>query len=75
MGEMRNTIFWSENLQEKDYSEDLRVDGRIILGRILVVHRGNLWAGFIWLRIGTGVGSYEHGNESSVSLKGGEYFG
>jgi len=29
------TIFWSENLTGRDYSEDLGVDGRIILERIL----------------------------------------
>jgi hypothetical protein len=30
-----HTVFWSENLKGRDHSEDLRVDGRIILERIL----------------------------------------
>jgi hypothetical protein len=36
----------------RDYSEHLDVDGRIILEWILGKYVGNLWAGFIWLRIG-----------------------
>jgi hypothetical protein len=36
MGEMRNTYkYWPENLKERDQSEDLEVDGRIILEWIL----------------------------------------
>jgi hypothetical protein len=32
MGEMRmHTKFWSENLKGRDYSEDLGVDGKMIL--------------------------------------------
>jgi hypothetical protein len=31
MGEMRNTIFWSKNLKGRDHSEDVGVDGTIIL--------------------------------------------
>jgi hypothetical protein len=46
-GEVRNTVFWVENLQG-DHSEDLGVDGKIILKWIL---RGIVWKGFIWLRI------------------------
>jgi hypothetical protein len=30
-GEMRNTIFWLENLKGRDHLEDLDVDGKIIL--------------------------------------------
>jgi hypothetical protein len=32
MGEMVDTIFYLENLKGRDHSEDLGVDGRIILG-------------------------------------------
>jgi hypothetical protein len=31
--------------------------------------------GFIWLRIGTGAGFCEHGNEPSDSIKDGEFLG
>jgi hypothetical protein len=29
--EMRETTFWLENVKERDYSEDLGIDGKIIL--------------------------------------------
>jgi hypothetical protein len=48
--------FWSENLKRRDYSEDLGVDGMIILEWILGKWGGKLWTGFIWLRIGIGGG-------------------
>jgi hypothetical protein len=35
-----------------DYSEDLGVDGRIVLEWILGKWCGKLWIGFIWLSIG-----------------------
>jgi hypothetical protein len=36
MGEMRKyTIFWFENLKERDNSEDLGIEGMIILELIL----------------------------------------
>jgi len=35
---------------------DTSVDGRIILKEILQKYGVILWAGFIWLRIGTGGG-------------------
>jgi len=31
VGEMRNSVFWLEDLKGRDYSEDLGVDGRMIL--------------------------------------------
>jgi hypothetical protein len=45
--------------------EETGVDGRIILIFI--------WTGFIWLRIGTGRGYCECGNERSVSIKCAEF--
>jgi hypothetical protein len=36
--------------------EDPGVDGRIILKRIFKKWDERAWAGFIWLRIGTGAG-------------------
>jgi hypothetical protein len=35
------------------YSEDLDVDGNVILEWILWKYGGKVWTGFIWLRIGT----------------------
>jgi hypothetical protein len=35
---MRETTFWLENVKERDYSEDLGIDGKIILEWILGKH-------------------------------------
>jgi hypothetical protein len=43
----------SKILRERDHSEDLIVDGRIILELILEKYDGGLRTGCIWLRIGT----------------------
>jgi hypothetical protein len=52
--EMR-TKLWLESLKGRDHSEDLGVDGRIILNCILVTFgRGGI--GFFWLIIVTGGG-------------------
>jgi hypothetical protein len=32
-----------------------------------------MWTGFIWLRIGTSGGCYEHGDETSGSIKVDEF--
>jgi hypothetical protein len=69
-----HTKFWSENLQGSDHSEDLGVDEKIILEWILGKYDGKVWTGFLWLRIGTSGGSCEHGNETSGSIKDGEFF-
>jgi hypothetical protein len=47
--------FWSENQNGRDHLEDLGVDGKI-LEWILGKEGGKVWAGFIWLRIGTSCG-------------------
>jgi hypothetical protein len=47
------TKFWSENLKGRYNSEDLRVDGRIILECILKKLLEVVWTGYICLRIGT----------------------
>jgi hypothetical protein len=49
------TEFWSETLKGRD-SEDLGVDGRIILEYTLKKQFGSMRTGFIWLRIGTSGG-------------------
>jgi hypothetical protein len=51
-----HTTFWSENLKGRDQSEDLGVDGKMILEMILGKYGGKVWTGFIWLRIGTNGG-------------------
>jgi hypothetical protein len=48
-----HTIFWLGSLKARDHTEDLGVDGKIILKRILGKQGGKLWTGCIWLRIGT----------------------
>jgi hypothetical protein len=55
--------FWLENLKEKDHLEDLGVDWNRVWG----------WGLNILVRIGTGGCSFEHGNETSGSIKGGEF--
>jgi hypothetical protein len=48
-------LYWSEN-KGRDQSEDLGVDGKIILEWILEKKDGKMWPGFIWLRKGTSGG-------------------
>jgi hypothetical protein len=48
-----HTKSWSENLTGRDHSEDLDIDGKIILEWILGKLGGKLWTGCIWLRIWT----------------------
>jgi len=40
----------------RDHSEDLNVDGRILLERTLGKYGGKLWTGCIWLNTGTSGG-------------------
>jgi hypothetical protein len=50
------TGFWRGVLRERDHSEDLDVDGRIIFKRIFKKWDGEVWTGLICLRIWTGSG-------------------
>jgi hypothetical protein len=50
-----HTGFWWGNPEEKRL-ENLDVGGGIVLKWILEKYDGVLWAGFIWLRIGTCAG-------------------
>jgi hypothetical protein len=61
--------FCLTSLKGMHHSEDLGVDGRIILKCILRQQVLGVQIGFIWLKIVTGGGSCEHGNEHSSSLK------
>jgi hypothetical protein len=70
MGEKRNPyMILVEKPEGKRPLEDLHVGGRIILEWILERWDEVVWAGFIWLRIGTSGGPCEHGNEPSGSIK------
>jgi hypothetical protein len=50
------TIFCLGNLKGRDNSEDLGVDGMIILELILGKQGGKVWTEFVWIRIGTNGG-------------------
>jgi hypothetical protein len=49
-----NTGFWYGNLKERDDTENLGVDGTIILTDILKKSVESIWSGLIWLSIGAG---------------------
>jgi hypothetical protein len=66
------TKFLLESLKGRDNSEGLGIDGRIILKWVLGKLVGEMdW--IMWLRIGAGSGSCEHGNKLSSSIKGGKF--
>jgi len=67
------TGFWWGNLRERDHLGDPGVDGRIILRWIFRKWDVGIWTGSSWLRIGTGGGICEFGNEPSCSIKCGEF--
>jgi hypothetical protein len=59
MGKMRNEYQMLVGKPEgRDHSEDLGVDGRIILKFILGKHGLGMWIGFVWLSTGTGDGLF-----------------
>jgi hypothetical protein len=45
-----------ESLKGRDHSEDLGIDGRIILNFILGIQVLRMWIGFVWFRIGSSGG-------------------
>jgi hypothetical protein len=52
-----HAILWLENLEERDHSKDLGVEGRIIiLEWLLGKQSGEMWPVCIWLTIGTSGG-------------------
>jgi len=64
--------FLSENLKERDHTEDPGIDGKIILEWVLRKYGARLDSSALWQ--GPVVGPCKHGNEPSGSLKGGEFF-
>jgi hypothetical protein len=48
--------FGWKSLKGRDHSEDLRVDGRIVLECNLGKEGGRVWTGLIWLRLLTSIG-------------------
>jgi hypothetical protein len=42
-------------MKEKDKLEDVDISGKEILQSLKCYYDGNLWTGFVWLRVGTGV--------------------
>ena len=71
-GEVCTRLWWG-NLREGDHWGDQDVDGRIILSWILRKWEGVVGTGWGWLRIGTGAGACEYGNELWGSIKCGEF--
>jgi hypothetical protein len=67
--EMR-TNFWSENLEGRQHSEQISVDGKVILKWILGKYGGKVWTGVFWLRIRNTRGFYEESDESLGSTQG-----
>jgi hypothetical protein len=51
------TKFWSVNLKGIDHLKDLGIDTREVLEYILEECNGNVWIGFIWLKLGR---NYRH---------------
>jgi hypothetical protein len=61
------------SLKGAEHSEEICVDGRIILKWILGKEVSRESIGLFWFRTGTGGGSCNHGNEPSDSIKGGKF--
>jgi hypothetical protein len=75
MGERRGVYtVLLENTIKRDHLGDQGVDGRIILRWIFRKWDMGVCTGSMWLRIGTVGGHFVHGNETSGSMKRGEFF-
>jgi hypothetical protein len=65
----RYTRYWWGKPKTRNRLEDLGVDGRIALKCILNEQYRRVWSGFIWIKMGNVIGSYERGNEPLGSIK------
>jgi hypothetical protein len=45
--------FWWKSQKVRDHYEGIHVGGRLIQKLMLEKYDGEIWTGFIWLRIGT----------------------
>ena len=57
------------NVGERHQWGETEIDGRIILIIIFRKYDVLVWTAWSWLRIGTGAGTFELCNETSVSIK------
>jgi hypothetical protein len=64
--------FWCRSLRKRDYWGDPDVEGDNIKLDLQEVGCG-VWTGLCWLRIVTGGGHFECGNEPSGSIKSREF--
>ena len=67
------TGLWRGNLRETGHLVDLGADGKIILRWTFGTWDERVWNGSMWLMIWTGGRTCECGNESSGSIKCGEF--
>jgi hypothetical protein len=67
-----HTHFSRENLKGRDQLKELRVDGWIILKRILRKQGVRLWTEFMWPKISPTASFCEYNNKPSSSIKGGK---
>jgi hypothetical protein len=61
------------NMRVRDHLEDPGIDGRIILRWLFRKWDMGAWTGSIWLRLGQLAGTCECRNETSGSIKYGEF--
>jgi hypothetical protein len=65
-------VFWPGKLKERVHSENMGVEGKMILKRWLKLQDETAVNPFIWLRTGAPDRCCENGNEHSRSIKCGE---
>ena len=66
--EVYTWICW-ETLRKSDHLENTSLDGRILMRWIFRDCDVRVWTDSVWLKLGTGGGHFECGNENSGSTK------
>jgi hypothetical protein len=69
------TGYWWGNLRETDHLGDPGIDGRVILRWIFRKCGVGVYTGSNWLKLGKVADTCECSNESSGSIKCGEFLG